>query len=171
VRPSQSHQVLVFPGRPVGTSHRSGGDRACRQCLQPIAAPIGHLGPVDLAGLPISTFEKGCGFVSGLLPLRFAHLEKLFSDSVLWHVAELIEDCQNGRTANGPRVKRDQAYGDILKSRDDRPACPRVALHPHRNQCSTEKRGQEPPADGARGNLEERFHGSGQHLLPAFMKD
>jgi hypothetical protein len=26
---------------------------------QPVAAPIGHLGPVDLAALPISTFEKG----------------------------------------------------------------------------------------------------------------
>jgi hypothetical protein len=70
------------------------------QRLQPVAAPVGHLGPVDLAVLPISTFEKGCRFVSGLLPLGFAHLEKLFSDGVLWHVAELIEDCQNGRTAN-----------------------------------------------------------------------
>jgi hypothetical protein len=30
------------------------------QPLQPVAAPIGHLGPVDLAVLPISTFEKGC---------------------------------------------------------------------------------------------------------------
>jgi hypothetical protein len=30
------------------------------QPLQPVAAPIRHLGPVDLAGLPISTFEKGC---------------------------------------------------------------------------------------------------------------
>jgi hypothetical protein len=70
------------------------------QRLQPVAAPIGHLGPADLAALPISTFENSCGFVSGLLPLRFAHLEKLFSDSVLWHVAELIEDCQNGRTTN-----------------------------------------------------------------------
>jgi hypothetical protein len=62
--------------------------------------PIGHLGPVDLAALPISTFEMGCRFVRGLLPLRLAHLEKLFSDSVLGHVAELIEDCQNGRTAD-----------------------------------------------------------------------
>lgn len=70
------------------------------QPLQPVAAPIGHLGPVDLAALPISTFEKGCRFVRGLLPLRLAHLEKLFSDGVLWHVAELIEDCQNGRTTN-----------------------------------------------------------------------
>jgi hypothetical protein len=70
------------------------------QRLQPVAAPIGHLGPADLATLPISTFEKGCRFVRGLLPLRFAHLEKLFSDGVLWHVAELIEDCQNGRTAD-----------------------------------------------------------------------
>ena len=59
------------------------------QPLQPVAAPIGHLGPVDLAALPISTFEKGCGFVRGLLPFRLAHLEELFSDSMLWHVAEL----------------------------------------------------------------------------------
>jgi hypothetical protein len=70
------------------------------QRLQPIAAPIGHLGPVDLPALPISTIEKGRRFVSGLLSLRLAHLEELFSDSVLGHVAELIEDCQNGRTTN-----------------------------------------------------------------------
>ena len=70
------------------------------QRLQPVAAPIGHLGPVDLAGLPISTFEKGCRFVSGLLPLRLTHLEELFSDGVFWHVAELMEDCQNARTAD-----------------------------------------------------------------------
>jgi hypothetical protein len=30
------------------------------QRLQPVAVPIGHLGPVDLAALPVSTFEKGC---------------------------------------------------------------------------------------------------------------
>jgi hypothetical protein len=30
------------------------------QPLQPVAAPIGQFGPVDLAALPISTFEKGC---------------------------------------------------------------------------------------------------------------
>ena len=36
----------------------------------------------------------GCRFVRGLLPLRLAHLEELFSDSVLWQVAELMEDCQ-----------------------------------------------------------------------------
>jgi hypothetical protein len=70
------------------------------QRLQPVAAPIDHLGSVDLAALPISTFEKGCRVVRGLLPLRLAHLEELFSDSVLGHVAELIEDCQNGRTTN-----------------------------------------------------------------------
>ena len=70
------------------------------QRLQPVAGPIGHLGPVDLAALPISTFEKGCRVIRGLLPLGLAHLEKLFSDSVLWHVAELIEDCQNGRTTD-----------------------------------------------------------------------
>ena len=53
-----------------------------------------------LAALLISTFEEGCRFVSGLLPLRFARMEKLFSDGVLWHVAELIEDCKNGRPAD-----------------------------------------------------------------------
>jgi len=29
------------------------------QRLQPVAAPNDHLGPVDLAALPISAFEKG----------------------------------------------------------------------------------------------------------------
>jgi hypothetical protein len=70
------------------------------QRLQPIDAPIGQLGPAELSASRVSTFEKGCRFVSGLFPLRFAHLEKLFSDGMLWHVAELIEDCQNGRTTN-----------------------------------------------------------------------
>jgi len=56
--------------------------------------------PLILAASPISTFEKGCGFISGLFPLRLAYLEKLFSDGVLWHVAELMEDSKNGRTTN-----------------------------------------------------------------------
>jgi hypothetical protein len=30
------------------------------QRLQPVAAPIGHLGPVDLAASRVSTFENGC---------------------------------------------------------------------------------------------------------------
>jgi hypothetical protein len=41
----------------------------------------GHkvIGPRWLSASLVSTFEKGCRFVSGLLPFRFAHLEKLFS--------------------------------------------------------------------------------------------
>jgi len=71
----------------------------CRQ-VSVGAAPIGHLGPVDLAALPISAFEKDCRVVSGLFPLGLAHLEQLYSDGVFWHVAELTEDCKNGRTTN-----------------------------------------------------------------------
>jgi hypothetical protein len=67
-----SHQVLV-PGRPASgisgetsrnyfwnlTSEAAAIERAVQR-LQPVAAPIGHLGPVDLAALPISTFDYGC---------------------------------------------------------------------------------------------------------------
>jgi hypothetical protein len=48
----------------------------------------------------ISPVGKDCRVVRGLLPFGLAHMEKLFSDGVLWHVAELIEHCQNGRTTN-----------------------------------------------------------------------
>jgi hypothetical protein len=101
VRPSQSHQGSgISRETSRNLTVKAAAIERAGQPLQPVAAPIGHLGPANLAALPISTFEKGCGFVSGLLPLRFAHLEKLFSDGVLGHVAELIEDCQNGRTTN-----------------------------------------------------------------------
>jgi hypothetical protein len=65
-----------------------------------VTMPHAYRDAIDANAFSLSTVGKDCRVVSGLFPLGFAHLEELFSDGVLWHVAELIEGCQNGRTAD-----------------------------------------------------------------------
>ena len=66
----------------------------------PPIPPEAYLEAVAAKAFSLSAVGKDCRVVRGLLPLGFAHLEELISGGVLWHVAELIEDCQNGRTTN-----------------------------------------------------------------------
>jgi hypothetical protein len=97
--------------RDIGTvrcTHSSGSPRRLRHLTEifPVHDQKGHHFPhaylkaIDAKASSLSTVAKDCRVVRGLLPFRFTHLEKLFSYSVFWHLAELIEDCQNGRTAD-----------------------------------------------------------------------
>jgi hypothetical protein len=52
--------MLAQPQRYYVETEEAAAIERAMQRLQPVAAPIGHLGPVDLAASPISTFEKGC---------------------------------------------------------------------------------------------------------------
>jgi hypothetical protein len=108
------------PGSPRRLRHLTEIFPACNQKVSPLPSCVPRV--IDAKASSLSAVGNDCTFVSGLLPLGLAHLEELFSDSVLWHVAEPIEDCQNGRPADVTflksckcsRKQRCRASGEIM---------------------------------------------------------